>query len=44
MRIIGLILLIIITGIMFVSIYKIIGNIPHTLDFKHDHTHEDEED
>lgn len=44
MRIIGLILLIIIAGILFVLIYKIIGNIPHTLDFKHDHTHENEED
>ncbi len=44
MRIIGLILLIIITGILFTLIYKIIGNIPHTLDFKHDHTHDDEED
>jgi hypothetical protein len=44
MRIISLILLMIATGILFALIYKIIGNIPHTLDFKHDHTHEDEED
>ncbi len=44
MRIIGLILLVIITGILFALIYKIIGNIPHTLEFKPDHTHDNEED
>ena len=44
MRITGLILLMIAAGILFALIYKIIGNIPHALDFKHDHTHDDEED
>jgi hypothetical protein len=45
MRTIGLILLIIIVaGILFALIGKIIGNIPQTLDFKLDRTHENEED
>jgi len=45
MRTVGLILLIIIVaGILFALIGKIIGNIPQTLDFKLDRTHENEED
>jgi hypothetical protein len=45
MRTISLTLLIIfVAGVLFALICKIIGNIPQILDFKIDHTHDDEED
>ncbi len=39
----GLIIIILIS-ILFVSIYKILGDAPDYFDFKKDHTHDNEED